>query len=310
MTVAAGAVRIGLFAGEGTRCAATAAGIWRLLAGAGATACVHAAAREAFEPALAAGARWCATPAALAASCDVLCTVLATPADAEALLAGPEGLEAMPVAVPRSGAQGAGAAGAATLLVDMGTLAPGDVQAVAARLAVPGIDMVDVAAVGEGALRAGGSPAAFDRARPVLAPFGTDLRHVGAIGAGRVVGCCHRIVESLTIEAVAEAMTLARRLGADPARVRAALAGGFAASHVLDVHGARMLSREFIPGLEAGVAADALGVVVDEAHRLGLDLPGSALVAQHMNALMGAGDAGLDSAALVKVLERMAGEAR
>ena len=88
------------------------------------------------------------------------------------------------------------------------------------------------------------------------------------------------------------------------------LAGGFAASHVLDVHGSRMLSRDFSPGLMAGTHADALGVVVDEAHALGLDLPGSALVAQQLNALVGAGEGALDSSALVKVLERMAGETR
>ena len=291
-------MHIGLFVGDGIGCSRQAARIADALAGA--VLHVHAAVPDAVDGLVGAGARWCGTPAALAAAGDLLLTVMDDPADAEALLAGPGGLVA--------GAQPA--APPASLLVDMGTLAPRDVQAVAARLAALGIDMLEVAEVADGAWRAGGSVAAFERARPLLQRLGSDVRHVGAIGSGRVVGCCHRIVEALTIEAVAEALTLARRLGADPARVRAALAGGFAASHVLEVHGARMLSRDFAPGLEAGTAADALGVVVDEAHALGLDLPGSALVAQQMNALVGAGDAGLDSSALVKVLERMAGETR
>jgi 2-hydroxy-3-oxopropionate reductase len=118
------------------------------------------------------------------------------------------------------------------------------------------------------------------------------------------------MVEALTVEAVAEALTLARRLGADASRVRAALAGGFAASRILDVQGTRMLSRDFATIAPASVYADALGRMVDEAHALGLDLPGTALVAQQVNALVGAGEGGLDSSALVCVLERMAGERR
>ncbi len=289
-------MRVGLFAGDGAACSRQAMRTGRMLADAGVALSVHAADRESIGGLVAGGARWCATPAALVAAGDLLITVMASAADVDALLAGPAGAPAVSPAAP--------------LVVDMGTLAPREVRAAAGRLAALGIDMLDVVQVADGALRVGGDVAAFERARPLLSLLGSDLQRVGAIGAGRAVGCCHLIVETLTTEAVAEALTLARRLGADPARVRAALAGGFAASHVLDVHGARMLSRDFTPALEAGVAADALGVVVDEAHALGLDLPGSALVAQQLNALVGAGDAALDSSALVKVLERMAGEAR
>ena len=304
--------RIGLFAG-GTP--ALAGPIGAALLDAGLALAVHAGTRDDVCGLLAAGAAWSPTPAGLAAGCDLLLTALASPADAETLLGGFEG-----VAQDRR---------QRLLVVDFGTLAPREVQAVAARLSAIGVDLLDVAqvdpgdasAAGGGArdgvrvearvgLRVGGSAAAFERAQPVLSRLGSDVRHVGAIGAGRVVAGCHRVVEALNLEAVAEALTLARRLGADAARVRAALAGGFAASHALDVHGARMLARDFAPGLRAGTHADALGVVIDEAHALGLDLPGTALVAQHLNALVGAGDGALDSCALVKVLERMAGEAR
>ncbi len=264
---------------------------------------VHAAARGDVAGLLAAGAAWSAAPAALAQGCDLLLAAFATPAEADVLLAGFDGA--------------AHGSSQRLLVVELGTLAPREVQALSARLSALGIDLLDVAQVdladvsaGGIGLRVGGSAAAFERVLPVLSLIAADIRHVGAIGSGRVVAGCHRIVEALTVEAVAEALTLARRLGADAARVRAALAGGFAASHVLDVHGARMLSRAFAPGLAAGTHADALGVVVDEAHALGLDLPGSALVAQQLNALVGAGDGALDSSALVKVLERMAGESR
>jgi 3-hydroxyisobutyrate dehydrogenase-like beta-hydroxyacid dehydrogenase len=289
-------MRIGVFAGA---VPAAAVSIGRALADAGVVPCVHAVSREAVSGLVDAGARWHATPAALAASCDLMVAALSLPADVGALIDGPHGLGAVSRPRPGSG-----------LLLDMGTLGPREVQTLAARLEAAGIHLLDAATVGAGALRVGGDAAAFERAGPLLSLLGSDVRHVGAVGSGRVVGCCHRIVEALTIEAVAEALTLARRLGADPARVRAALAGGFAASHVLEVHGARMLSRDFAPGQDAGECADALGVVVDEAHALGLDLPGSALVAQQLNALVGAGDARLDASALVRVLERMAGEAR
>ena len=292
--------RIGLVAGGGSGVVGC---IGPALLDAGYPLSVHAAAREDVAALLAAGAAWSPAPAALVQGCDLLLTAFATPADADALLAGFDGAAHAP---PQH-----------LLVVELGTLAPREVQALAVRLYALGIDLLDVAQVdlAEGAaggigLRAGGSAAAFERARAVLSLIGADVRHVGAIGAGRVVAGCHRIVEALTVEEVAEALTLARRLGADAARVRAALAGGFAASHVLDVHGTRMLSRAFAPGLMAGTHADALGVVVDEAHALGLDLPGSALVAQQLNALVGAGDGALDSSALVKVLERMAGESR
>jgi 3-hydroxyisobutyrate dehydrogenase-like beta-hydroxyacid dehydrogenase len=292
--------RIGLATGGGSGLAGR---IGPALLGAGYPLSVHASARADVAGLLAAGAAWSAAPAALAQGCDLLLTALASPAEADALLAGFDGLA-------RASLQH-------LLVVDLGALAPREMQAVAARLSAFGIDLLDVAQVDGAAggsagigLRAGGSVDAFERARPLLSLVDADVRHVGAVGAGRVVAGCHRIVEALTLEAVAEALTLARRLGADAARVRAALAGGFAASHVLDVHGSRMLSRDFSPGLMAGTHADALGVVVDEAHALGLDLPGSALVAQQLNALVGAGEGALDSSALVKVLERMAGETR
>jgi len=290
-------MRVGLFAGS---VPAPALSIGRMLADAGVELYVHAVSSGAVAGLLDAGARWCATPAALAVSCDVVVTALSAPADDSALVDGPDGLAAVSNPRPESG----------LMLVDMGTLGPREVQALAVRLDAARIDLLDAAVVGAGALRVGGTVAAVERARPLLSLFGSDVRHVGAAGSGRVLGCCHRIVEALTIEAVAEALTLARRLGADPAHVRAALAGGFAGSHVLEVHGARMLSREFAPGQEARACADALGVVVEEAHALGLGLPGAALVAQQMNAMVGAGEGHLDASALIRVLERMAGEAR
>ena len=109
----------------------------------------------------------------------------------------------------------------------------------------------------------------------------------------------------MTIEAVSEALTFARKNGVDPAKVRAALLGGFAGSKILEVHGQRMLDNDFKPGFKVKLHQKDLKIVMDDAHKLGLALPCAALAAQHLNALMGAGDGELDSAAIVKVVERM-----
>jgi 2-hydroxy-3-oxopropionate reductase len=114
-------------------------------------------------------------------------------------------------------------------------------------------------------------------------------------------------VVAVTIEAVGEALTFARKNGVDPAKVRAALLGGFAGSKILEVHGQRMLDHDFKPGFKVKLHQKDLRIVMDTAHQLGLALPAAALCAQQMNALMGQGDTELDSSAMVKLIEQAAG---
>jgi 2-hydroxy-3-oxopropionate reductase len=137
--------------------------------------------------------------------------------------------------------------------------------------------------------------------------MGKNIVHIGVNGAGQVAKACNQIVGAVTLEAVAEAMTLARKNCVDPARVRDALLGGFAWSRVLEVHGGRMLSRNFEPGFKARLHRKDLRIVVDTAAQLDIALPQSALIAQHLNALVGMGCAEDDSAAVVKVIERLSG---
>jgi 2-hydroxy-3-oxopropionate reductase len=138
--------------------------------------------------------------------------------------------------------------------------------------------------------------------------MGGSIVHVGDHGSGQVAKACNQLVGAVTLEAVAEALTLARRNGVDPGRVREALLGGFAASRVLEVHGGRMLARDFAPGFKARLHAKDLAIVLETAYQCGVALPQGALVAQHLNALVGSGGGELDSAAVVRVLERMAGD--
>jgi 2-hydroxy-3-oxopropionate reductase len=154
---------------------------------------------------------------------------------------------------------------------------------------------------------AGGKPEVFARVLPLFELMGKNIVHIGANGAGQVAKGCNQIVGAVTLEAVAEAMTLARKNGVDPARVRDALLGGFAWSRVLEVHGGRMLSRDFKPGFKAGLHRKDLRIVVDTAAQLDIALPQSALIAQHLNALVGMGCGEEDSAAVVKVIENLSG---
>src|SRR5262249_34928361 len=143
-----------------------------------------------------------------------------------------------------------------SLVVDMSTISPDATREFAARLADQDVDMLDAPVSGgeKGAKEAtlsimtGGSPEAFDRARPLFEAMGKNITLVGPSGAGQVAKACNQLVVAATIEAVAEALVLAGRMGVDPAKVRDALMGGFAGSKILELHGRRMLDRTFDPG--------------------------------------------------------------
>lgn len=166
----------------------------------------------------------------------------------------------------------------------------------------------DVGAVkGTLSIMVGGKPEAFERVKPLFEAMGQSIVLVGDNGAGQVAKACNQIVVGITIEGVAEAFAFARKNGVEVAKVREALMGGFAGSRILEVHGKRMLHGEFDPGFKTGLHQKDMNIVMDTARELGLALPGAALVMQHLNALMGTGDAELDSAAVMKVVQRMSG---
>jgi 3-hydroxyisobutyrate dehydrogenase-like beta-hydroxyacid dehydrogenase len=153
----------------------------------------------------------------------------------------------------------------------------------------------------------GGQPEVFERVQPLFALLGKSIVHVGKHGAGQVAKACNQIVVALTIEGVAEALTFARQNAVDPVKVREALMGGFAASRVLEVHGQRMLDDNYTPGFKTKLHQKDLNIVLQTAFELGLALPGTALTLQHLNALMGADEGELDSAAIIKVIQRISG---
>jgi 2-hydroxy-3-oxopropionate reductase len=256
---------------------------------------------EGTKPLLDAGAKAAATVAALAAQVDVLVSCVGDGPDVEAVHLGAEGT----IAGGRPG----------LVAIDMSTIPPGTARKVAAALKDKGIAFLDApvsggvvgAEAGTLSIMVGGEKAAFDKALPVFQGMGKNIVHIGDSGAGQVTKACNQIVVGLNTLAVAEAYCFARKSGVDPAKVREALLGGFAYSKILENHGQRMLDRNFKPGFKAWMHQKDLNIVLREAHALNLGLPGAALDAQVMNAVVGNGWGEDDSLSVLRVLEKMNG---
>jgi len=205
--------------------------------------------------------------------------------------------------------------GAGKLVIDMSSISPLATRDFAARIEALGSAYVDAPVSGGevGAraatltIMAGGSADAFARARPLFEAMGRNITHVGAVGAGQTAKVANQIIVALNIAAVGEALLFAAKAGADPARVREALLGGFASSRVLEVHGERMLKRTFDPGFRIDLHHKDLALALGSADQLGLPLPQTAFCQQLLNSARGNDEGGLDHSAIVKQIERLAG---
>jgi 2-hydroxy-3-oxopropionate reductase len=203
------------------------------------------------------------------------------------------------------------------LVIDMSSISPIATQAFAARVNALGCDYLDAPVSGGevGAKQAsltimvGGPTRAFERALPLFQLMGKNITHVGeANGDGQTCKVANQIIVALNIQAVAEALTFARRAGADPAKVRAALMGGFASSRILEVHAERMIKRTFAPGFRIRLHQKDLNLALSAAREMGMALPNTA-IAQQMFSVVAAqseGGADQDHSALVQAIETMA----
>jgi len=262
---------------------------------------VYARRPEAMHNLVKAGATACSSSAEVAKHADVVFLIVSDTPDVESVIFGENGI--------------AKGARSGSVIVDMSTISPTATKVFAERLAKQGVEMLDApVSGGEGgaisgtlSIMVGGKVKVFERVKPLFECMGKNIVHIGDNGAGQVAKSCNQIVVAVTIEAVAEALTFARKNGADAAKVREALMGGFAGSKIMEVHGKRMLDNDFKPGFKVGLHQKDMRIVMETAHQLGVALPAAALVTQHLNALMGTGDTDLDSAAVVKVVERMSG---
>ena len=269
----------------------------------GHTVTVWARRPESRQPLLQAGAREAGSPAEAARDAEVVISMVADAPDVAEVMLGETG-------VAKGAAPG-------LVAVDMSTIAPAAARDIGARLAAAGVDFIDApvsggevgAIAGTLSIMAGGSAEAFARAQPAFACLGKNIVHVGASGAGQVAKAANQIVTGMGVLAVAEAFAFAAKNDVDPAKVREALLGGFAYSKILENHGQRMLDRNFKPGFKSWMHEKDLNIVMQTAHQLGLCLPGSAATAQMFNAMVGSGLGEEDSIAVLKLLERLSGQA-
>lgn len=254
---------------------------------------------ESTAPLVALGARRHETPAALAAVSEVVITMVTTAADVEQVLLGECGV----IHGLRAG----------SVVIDMETISPTVARTIASQLAQKGIDMLDAPVSGGpmGAeqatlsIMAGGKPEVFERMRSVFACMGKTITRVGDIGAGQVTKACNQLALLVAAQGVAESLNLAARLGADAAKVREVMMGGVAASRVMEVFGARMVSKDFANGIDTRLYHKDLGIVLELAHGAQVPAPAAALVLQQINALMAQNRGHDDLAALITVLEKM-----
>lgn len=197
------------------------------------------------------------------------------------------------------------------IVIDMGTTAVTATRNFAQQIKAKGAHYVDAPVSGGQvgaeaatlAIMVGASEDAFARAKPIFKVLAKNITHVGEVGAGQVAKAANQIIVGLTIGAVAEALALAKRAGVDPAKVRQALAGGFAASRILEVHGLRMVDQTFDPGGKATTQRKDLVQALELAQQLGMELPATALNRDLYDKLIEMGGGELDHSALIKVLE-------
>jgi 2-hydroxy-3-oxopropionate reductase len=202
-----------------------------------------------------------------------------------------------------------------SVIVDMSTGDPILAREWAAALAERGIDLLDAPVSGgmEAARQAtlsimvGGREEALAKARPMLEAMGKRVVHVGASGAGQITKAANQLVVASTIQAVGEALVLAAAAGVDPAKVREALLGGYAASRVLEIHGQRMLDGNFTPGARASLHRKDARIIAGLARRLHVVTPAFDVVADALESLVEEGGANLDHAALVTLVEHESG---
>jgi len=262
---------------------------------------VWARREESIEPLRAAGAAVCSSPAEVARHSDIVFTNVSDTPDVEEVVLGESGA-----------IQGARAG---SVIVDMSTISPLATRRIAARLLQAGVEMLDAPVSGgeQGAISGslsfmvGGKEEVVDRVKPLFEVMGENIVHCGDNGAGQVAKACNQIVVTQNIAAVGEAFVFARRNGVAPEKVREALLGGFAASRVLEAHGKRMLEHDFAPGFKARLHHKDMRVLLDTAAELGVPLPGASLGAQYISALVGGGDGELDSSAIYRLQELLAG---
>jgi len=251
-------------------------------------------------PAVLSAATVCATNADVARAADIIFLMLPDTPDVQSVLFGKDGVSE--------------GLTAGKIVVDMSSISPMDTKQFAQQINALGCEYLDAPVSGGevGAKAAsltimvGGSQTTFDTVKPLFELMGKNITLVGGNGDGQTTKVANQIIVALNIAAVGEALLFASKAGADPAKVRSALMGGFAASRILEVHGERMIKRTFDPGFRIALHQKDLGLALNGAKTMGVSLPQTASAAQLMQACAANGWGQMDHSALVKALELMA----
>ncbi len=242
----------------------------------------------------------CKTAKEVAQNAEVIITMVPDTPHVESVLFGKDGV-----------AEGLSAG---KIVVDMSSISPIETKKFAAQINKLGGEYIDAPVSGGevGAKNAtltimcGGTEAAFAKVKPLFELMGKNITLVGGNGDGQTCKVANQIIVALTIEAVGEALLFASKAGADPAKVRQALMGGFASSKILEVHGERMIKRTFNPGFRIELHQKDLNLALSGARALGLSLPNTATCQELFNACAANGGSAWDHSAMVRALEMLA----
>ncbi len=253
--------------------------------------------KDASQHLIEAGGKALGTARAVAEAAEIIILMLPDTPDVEAVLFGPDGV-----------AEGCAPG---KLVIDMSSISPGATKTFAARIAETGASYADAPVSGGevGAKAAsltimvGSSEADFARAKPLFELMGKNITRIGGVGDGQTAKVTNQVIVGLTIQAVAEGLALAKAAGADVAKVREALMGGFAASRILEVHGERMIKRTFDPGFRIRLHRKDIGLAMEAAKTLELYLPHAASLQQLMNKALADGLGDKDHSALISLLQ-------
>lgn len=254
-----------------------------------------------------AGGRACRSAMEVASQAEIVILMLPNTADVEKVLFADNG-----VAVGLTATRSAGSS-TRKIVVDMSSISPSQTRHFADCLAELEHDYADAPVSGgqigaqQGTLTimVGATEAVFERIYPVLTKMGRHITHIGNPGSGQTCKMANQIVVAGTLAAVAEALIFASKAGVSVRNVRQALMGGFAASRILDVHGERMINRDFRPGFRIDLQVKDLDIALAHAAELGVSLPNSALTRALYQACVAQGEQQLDNSAIVRILEKM-----
>ena len=261
--------------------------------------------RSKMPEAIASRATICTSASDVAEKADVIFVMVPDTPDVEKVLFGQSGVAA--------GLEKSGSA-PRKVVIDLSSISPISTKAFAKKINAMGCDYLDAPVSGGevGAKNAtlsfmvGGDENVFERIKPLFELMGKNITLVGGNGDGQTAKVANQIIVALNIEAVAEALVFAAKAGADPARVRQALMGGFASSKILEVHGERMIKRTFNPGFRIELHQKDLNLALSTARTLGVSLPNTATAQELFNSCAAHDGKAWDHSAMVKAIEKLA----